>query len=176
MKIVGILIKILIAVAAIAVVIYYYVLPSHWQEPYITAVVPATARLGEEIPVTITIYSDHTNIEHHEVRFFTAGYMSSAVIPGSLVYPIILKKDKPRVSWSSKEISRTTWPTETVYRYTVPLGEPYREGKLDAGTLTGRIDVFVDYPDMSREGRKSGKGYASVNDMLSAPFEIELTQ
>jgi len=166
------LLIVLAAAAGIAVLVYYIAVPSSWPKPYITAEVQGTAKLGEDIPITVTLHSWHDNVNRRELRFITAGYESSAVREGSLVYPFILDRGKAKEYWGVDEVSRKTRPRDLTFSYTVPLSEPYNEGKLVAGTLKGRVDQIVDYPDMrNRDVEK----YPAIREIISYPFEIVLT-
>jgi len=168
-------IMVIAVIAVAALLAYKRLLPTFWKAPYVTAEVPSAAKLGDDIKVSVTVHAVHKNVRISEIRFFPEGYFSSSVIPGNLLYPIILKKGDPKDNEAKgfKEISRETRPAKWTYNYDVPLGEVYYEGKLAAGTLKGRIDVIVDYPDLSA-GRVSGGGYPAIRQTLSYPFKIEL--
>jgi len=165
------LLIIIAAVAVILAAIYFIALPSSWPKPYITAEIQDSAKLGEDIPITITLHSWHENVNRRELRFIPAGYESSAVKQGSLAYPFILDRGKAKEYWGVEEVSRKTRPRDLTFNYTVPLSEFFYQGKLVEGTLKGRVDQIVDYPDMrNREAEK----YPAVREIISCPFEIRL--
>jgi len=161
-------------VLVIPVLLYWGFVPLFWPLPELAVRMPTETSIDEAVPIDITLESWHPNFEVIQVRFYVDHYHSDVHGPEGTFYPQVLHQNESPVEWGYWDVSRVTWPRERKMKVELPLLELAREGVVKPGTVRGKIDVTLVYPDMhSRMVRLLGE-YPKRSRMISQPFELRI--
>ncbi|MCP4643357.1 MAG: hypothetical protein GY851_23120 [bacterium] len=147
---------------------YFVMLPMFWPKPEVTADIPDTVLLGEDLPITVTVTAWHGLFDVNNVRFYIDTYGSSAQAGDQPLYPLQLMTESPtRYQWGDR-FKRITIPHTLEMEFTVPLAQTAADGLLGPGLLNGKLDVGLTY----ESGRT--RWVDTRNAMQSVPFSINV--
>ncbi len=160
---------------AVAVLIFLYVffVPWLWPEPEVYADVPETAVLGQDLEIPITVSAWHSNVDVYQVRFYVDYQGSTARGEEGIFHPtVVLQREGQRYRgvWGWNHLTR---PWSETLIVTVPLRQFAEEKLLGPGTLSGKVDVSINY----HPGRTIRAPYPADHTrqaMLSVPFQMTI--
>ena len=159
----------LIVVIFISVVVYYIALPSLWPAPKISVEVPERLSAGQDLAVTVTARAWHPNFRIRQVSFSIDGIASTGYASRKLFVPVTIYEDRGALEWSVGLGERSSWPRKRIHDLSVPTARLFRSGVLRQGTLTGSIDVEVEYTRVTVRS-----GYPKLTARRSVPFTLSL--
>lgn len=162
-------------VAAIPFLAYWGIAPLFWPLPDLSVTVPPETPIDAEVPIDIQLDALHPNFEIINVRFYVDHYNSDVHGPNGPFYPQNLHRIAEPVNWGFWEVNRFTWPRTRKRTVSLPLRELAAEGVVKPGTVRGKIDVTVAYPDVHSRMAQILGGFPTRSRMLSQPFEMEIT-
>ncbi len=159
--------------AAIAVLVggigYIGVLPAFWPAPKIFIECPSEVRIGEDLPVTVTVSAWHGVFHVDEVRIIPNAYDSAALeITNPLHAMQIYSSPSKRYGWAHRFRLLNKQKKKSI-RITAPLSATHTREKLSPGMLVGAIDVTCAY------AHYSWRVVSSQESTYVEPFSIMLS-
>ena len=154
---------------------YLIVLPWFWPLPEVSARIPESVPLGQDLEIPITLSAWHSNVDVYLVRFYVDYYGSTAKGEEGLFYPVPVLERKARRfrgAWGHNHLTR---PWSETFAVTVPLRQFAEQKLLGPGMLTGKVDVSFNY----HPGFVQRMPYPvdqTRQAMLSVPFQIAVTE
>ena len=161
-----------IALGALA---YLAILPMLWPEPAIEVTVPAEARMGETIPVAVSLSAWHSNIDIVNVRFYVDYTATTAVGPKGTFYPEMIVERQARRFMGPFGRNPITLPHTVRADGEVALGKYIDQGLIGPGDLVGKIDVTYNYTS-GRGGRRTAGSDRTRTATQSVPFRIAIRE
>jgi len=129
-------------------VLYFLILPNFWPEPEIEVKIPAEAsRLDNEIPVTITISSWHSNVDLLTVDL-TLLVDQKRNNSKEVLSEILLQEDQQK-NWENSYglgFNHIIWPQKFQYDVLIPLKTVREKGLLGDKPLQGSLYIKATYP------------------------------
>ena len=160
-------------IAAVVLLLYFFILPLCWPAPEATLRLPATAQFDKNATVELTVSAWHSNVSIIQV-YLVAEYPNyKALGLNASLYPIMLSQQPP----APGRVNRFTWPYHAHYTYTIPLEELASKGLSTPGVWHGQAHIQLSYPGSSylMHRRRYGSPPAFSSRHISVPFTITLT-
>lgn len=164
----------LAAVLVTPFLLYWGFLPLFWPVPDLSIQMPSEISIDETVPIDIRLSSWHPNFEVGQVRFYVDYHNSDVHGPNGPLYPQMLRQIESEVQWTFWGVNRFSWPRERNLHLELALPELARKGVIMPGTVRGKIDVTVVYPDMHSEMVQLLGEFPERSRMISQPFELRL--
>lgn len=155
--------------------IYWGLLPLLWPQPEFTATIPSEAPVDQDLVIPIRIRSWHPNIEVVSVRYYVDYYNSDVHGPAGTFYPQTILMTSAPLSWPPWKVNRFSWPRSQSIEAVLPLPQLVEEGVVQAGTVRGKLDVTLAWPNVHVRGTPFLGGFPNQTRMFSQPFEMRLT-
>jgi hypothetical protein len=157
--------------------LYWGLLPWFWPEPKLSVEMPAQATLDADVPIRITLRAWHPNFKFMSVRFYVDHTRTDAEGPDGLFYPQMLyQSGEPTGRWPVRSVNRFSWPRQRTLEVSLPLKELAAQGLAGPGTIHGKIDVTINYPDVIQRYASAFGGYSARTRTLSEPFQLEVLE
>ena len=164
----------LIALVALLIVTYFFIVPFLWPDPSVEVRVPAPRSVEQDVEVEILISSLHSNVRLTEVSLLLdcPHYLEMGLPAG--IYPIGLHQASvPR--WASPSISRITFPRRMSYRFVAPIRDLAAQGVVRGGIVNGRLRAAVSFPHVRPRRRQvPGGAYLVGHRSSNLPFTWSL--
>lgn len=163
-----------LASGGIGVIAYVVVVPLLWPEPTVAAEFPLETRMGDTLPIRVSVSAWHRNIQVHQVRFYVDYTATTAVGPKGTFYPEVPVQREAQRFVGAFARNPITWPHTEYVDTEIDLGKYIDQGLIGPGELIGKIDVTFNY--------HSGRGGKTLNRdrtrtaTKSVPFRITIRE
>jgi hypothetical protein len=153
-----------VAVVAVVLTVYFFVLPGFWAwlPPTATTVIPASYPHNKDMPLEICLSAWHANYELREVRFGILPERDRTQPNSPPLYPLVLLEGQHNRTWNRLTLNRFTFPRARRFSVVVPFERLAAEGRVAPGPREGFINIRIDY-------------VGSVNEYSSTPGVDEIS-
>lgn len=140
-------------------------------EPDAKVQFPTEWDINKDLPIQVKASGIHSNFEIQQIRVTFDNASLNAKNP---LYPIILHQSPRKLNDTIWKVNRITKPTSKKLKTNLPLVDLSKEGKIKTGTITGQIQVDIEYI------KGIGKGYSLAGELrtyskkITVPYSIKL--
>ncbi|MCC6156176.1 MAG: hypothetical protein IT367_20590 [Candidatus Hydrogenedentes bacterium] len=163
-----------LAVAGVAVLVYFVALPLFWPEPTVAADIPGEARMSETVPIRVSVHAWHRNVYIHQVRFYVDYTATTAKGPKGTFYPELIVEREPRRYVGFLARNPLTVPYAQYVDTQIDLSKFIDQGLIGPGELIGKLDVTFNYHP-GRGGRSMIRDRTRTA-IKSIPFQITVRE
>jgi hypothetical protein len=163
-----------LAALLLCVFLFYWGLVPVWLPPPALSVdMPAETPVDRNLPIRIHLNAWHSNFEVVQVRFYSDYGKSDVDGPKGPFYPQVLYQLNEEVRWPFTKINRFAFPRHRGLDVVLPLAKLHADRVVKPGTVHGKIDVTLAYPDLHTRTFKPMGERTNRSRMLSQPIKIE---
>ena len=158
----------------VVIVVYVIIVPMCWSffEPRVGIAFPDTWQYDNDLQIDVRVRAVHNNFRILQVRMtFDHTYRRA---DGRALYPSVLYSQPPKSKWSTFKVNRLTYPCTKRVTAILPLAEMAREQGTQPGTISGKVQVEVEYiRGIGRFYSLAGK-VRSDTKVVSVPYTVTL--
>lgn len=162
----------LAAIAAIPLLLYWGLLPLFIPLPKLSVDLPGETPFNQDVPITVNLDGWLPNFEILTVRYYVDHARSDVDGPNGPFYPQTIYQTSHPIRWHFTDINRFAWPRHREMTVVLPLSQLAAEGVIQPGTVRGKVDVTLAYPDLYTRSIRTWGERDNRTRMLSEPFEM----
>ena len=146
-----------------------------WPAPQVTASIPDTVPLSEDLQIPIVVKAWHSNVQVGQIRFYVDYQASTAKGSKGLFDPAVLFEAAPPAAPGFFARNILTRPWSKRLEVTVPLRDFAQQELLGQGLLVGKLDVTLNCAVVGKRSVGAPRG-RTIPVMRSVPFQINVTE